>query len=193
MAEDSIRIVDFWEAFLSATCIRKRLHLPVWFAGPKVLFCDPIAPPLDIWALAYLLYNISGDRRLFASLDGNRDEGLVEMTRTFCRLPNRLVEPAGEMSSLPHGRWTGYEGDKRTSGADLRTRLKVLTHGTHGGLESEEVEMLEWILHGMLKYEPGKEFWPGMLCSGCRAFVEQEDLRCKSLGLPRGAQGSGLS
>lgn len=190
MAEDSIRIVDFWEAFLSATCIRKRLHLPVWFAGPEVLFCDPIAPPLDIWALACLLSNISGDRRLFASLDGNRDEGLVEMTRTFGRLPNRLVESTGEMSSLPHGRW-----GREIRGRAERTYVPVESaySCTHGGLESEEVETLEWILHGMLKYEPGKEFWPGMLCSGCRAFVEQEDLRCKSLGLSRGAQGSGLS
>ena len=156
LADARIRIVDFGEAFLSAECIPKHLHTPVWFAAPEVLFRDPVGPPSDIWALACLLYNVFGNESLFESFYGDRDEILVGMTYTFGRLPNRWWDRWEKRADYFAEDGTTYVGDKRAGPVNIRSRLQLLTPATLGGLDADEVAAFESILLGMLRFEPGK-------------------------------------
>lgn len=158
----SVKIVDFGEAFLTASAEAVGdLYTPVSIAAPEIVFKDAAAVgmPVDIWALACTVYEILGDQRLLTSFMAYRDEILVEMVRTLGKLPEKWW-----------GKWDARQryfeedgtfkpdcadliGEPRT--VDIGERVRRLIRDTDGHLGLEECFVLEQMLGGMLRYEPG--------------------------------------
>lgn len=120
------------------------------------MFCDPVGPPSDTWALACLLFRIFSHGCLFASFFGERDEILVEMVRTLGRLPDRWWSQWEKRADYFAEDGTGYAGDKRTSKMDMQARLKALDRNPPDGLQPEEIAAFEHILLAMLRFEADK-------------------------------------
>lgn len=158
----SVKIVDFGEAFLAASAgAVGDLHTPVSIAAPEIVFKDTaaIGMPVDIWALACTVYEILGNESLLTSFMPYRDEILVEMVRTLGKLPEmwwgkwdarqRYFEEDGTFKP----EFANLIGEPRT--IDIKERVSTLMRDTDGYLDPEECLVLERMLGGMLRYEPG--------------------------------------
>lgn len=157
----TIQIVDYGEAFFSTgqSIAGKCPNTPVWYAAPEILFQDLVGPSSDIWALACVLYNLLGNHKLFKSYDGVRDEVLVEMVRTFGKLPDRWWSRWEKRPDYfaEDGTFQPTSGfnEAMKKPMDLKARLEDLVRGSREDLlKPEEMVAFEKILRGMLRFEP---------------------------------------
>ncbi|KAG6833107.1 hypothetical protein H0H87_011215 [Tephrocybe sp. NHM501043] len=85
----TIKIADFGESFLAINPAKPSLHTPISFAAPEIIFQDSITTMVDVWSLACLIYEVLGNHRLLESFFVDCDEIIIEMVRTFGKLPDR--------------------------------------------------------------------------------------------------------
>ena len=158
LADPCIKIVDFGEAFFPAKYIPQGLSTPPCFASPEVRFHGIVGPASDVWSLACLLKLVLSDRLLFGTYGGHKDEVLVDMVRTFGKLPDRWWNQWENRAKYFAEDGTRLAGDQRdwTKQVDLKTLLLEKTSGAICKFEPEEMVAFEGIIHGMVRYEPGE-------------------------------------
>ena len=155
LADPCIKIVDFGEAFFPAKYIPQRLGTPPCYASPEVRFGDIIGPASDVWSLACLLKLVLSNRFLFGSC-WDTDEVLVDMVRTFGKLPDRWWNQWESRAKYfaEDGTWAAGDQDWWKP-VDLKTLLLEQASGAISEFEPEEMAEFEKIIHGMVRYEPG--------------------------------------
>lgn len=136
LATGAIRIVDFGEAFFEREApIGRCLQTAVLVAAPEVLFNSrsEVGKGADVWALGCALVEVFGDGRLVQSFFADREEVIADLVKMLGGMP---------------GRWGGGEGEG--TGTGLKERVKWLQ------LEEWERVVVERMLKGMVKWEPGE-------------------------------------
>ena len=156
LADPCIKIVDFGEAFFPAKYIPQRLGTPPCYASPEVRFGDIVGPASDVWSLACLLKLVLSNRFLFGTC-WDRDEVLVDMVRTFGKLPDRWWNQWESRAEYLAEDGTRLAGDHEDwmKPVDLKTLLLEETHGAISEFEPEEMAGFERVIHGVVRYEPG--------------------------------------
>ncbi|KAF5379755.1 hypothetical protein D9615_005742 [Tricholomella constricta] len=157
--ECNIKITDFGESFLK-TEPPKSLNTPTAYAAPEILFSDIISPKVDVWALACTIYEVLGNHKLLESFFMEIDEVLVEMVRTFGKLPERWWKQWENRPTFfeEDGSFKPNSGDltgeSRT--VDLKERLVDIRRDDEEGQKelSRDLDALEVVLEKMLRYEP---------------------------------------
>lgn len=135
LATGAIRIIDFGEAFLDAEApIPRCLQTAVAVAAPEVLFDSraEVGRAVDVWALGCALVEVFGEGRLVESYFVVREEVIADLVRMLGAMP---------------ARWGGWGGTE-----------KVGVLGMVEGLELEAWEraVVDAMLEGMVKWEPGE-------------------------------------
>jgi len=162
LTEDcNIKITDFGEWFLSADAEGPELlNTPIALAAPEIIFCDALSPKVDVWSLACVIFEVLSDHSLFESFFEDCDEVLVEMVRTFGRLPERWWRQWDSRSTFfdDDGMFKPDLGDltRRARTVDLKERLgQIRRRDGDGQMElSGDLDGLEVVLGRMLRYEP---------------------------------------
>ncbi|KAG6887611.1 hypothetical protein C0992_011541 [Termitomyces sp. T32_za158] len=157
----SIKITDFGESFLTVDTKKPSPNIPISVAAPEILFQDSIiSPKVDIWSLACLIYEVFSNHGLIESFFNDLDEVMIEMVRTFGKLPERwwtewenrdqYFEENGTFK-LDSG---DLSGEPRT--VNLKERLENIRRRDEMGQKelSGDLEALELVLGKMLRYEP---------------------------------------
>ena len=148
LADPCIKIVDFGEAFFPEKYIPQGLGTPPCYASPEVRFRGIVGPASDVWSLACLLKLVS-NRFLFGSC-WDRDEVLVDMVRTFGKLPDRWWNQWESRAKYFRGGWDP---------ARWRSPKNAVAREAGGAIsefEPEEMVGFERVIHGMVRYEPGE-------------------------------------
>ncbi|KAG6888276.1 hypothetical protein C0992_008957 [Termitomyces sp. T32_za158] len=157
----SIKITDFGESFLTVDPEKPLPNIPISLAAPEILFHDSIIScKVDIWSLGCLIFALFSTHGLLESFFEDRDEILIDMVRTFGKLPERwwtewetrdqYFEEDGTFRPDLHK----LSGEPRT--IDLKERLEDIRKRDEMGQKelSGDLEALELVLGKMLRYEP---------------------------------------
>ncbi|KAG5638530.1 hypothetical protein H0H81_012030 [Sphagnurus paluster] len=162
MNEDcTIKVTDFGQSFFHSES-PKTLHTAIAYAAPEILFEDVITPKVDSWSLACMIYELVGTHTLLESFFGDREGYLIEMVRTFGKLPERWWKQWDRRSTFfeEGGAFKPDSGDDtgepRT--VDLKERLLDIRREddeTQRELTGD-LDMLERLLEPLLKYEPAE-------------------------------------
>ena len=116
------------------------------------------------------------------SFDGDRDEVLVEMARTFGRHLDRWWRQREKRANYFVEDGTGCTGDKKASEEVVQTRLRVLIRSALGGLEAQDIAAFEWILLRISRLEPSKRMLAKEVAKLLLSARGQRSLRPKKLG-----------
>ncbi|KAL7266799.1 hypothetical protein RUND412_010637 [Rhizina undulata] len=169
----SVEIADFGESFIlpaDTESIPKTLGTPVGIAAPEIYLEGEeavVGLPVDIWSLAYTMYEIFSNHHLLESTSGDPNEVLEEMVRTFGKFPEKWWDLWGEHREKVFEDDGSFKvGSEWLTGedltVDLRARIEQLVIAPNSGgqylpvkvLEDDEIVALEKLLAAMLKYEP---------------------------------------
>jgi len=145
-----VEIYDFGEAFLYGVHRPSWLNTPRVYAAPEVIFCEPVRPPTDVWALAVLIHMIiSNHYPLFHSPHGIEKEVVYEMILILGILPERWwTRWAGRAVFFDeNGAFVGNrEGVKRMAGVFVK-------HPVRRVMGVQDVAAFEQLLRSMVRYE----------------------------------------
>ncbi|EZF89429.1 CMGC/SRPK protein kinase [Trichophyton rubrum MR1448] len=90
LADSSILLTDFGEAFDPQRTQRFTAHTPVPLSPPESRFADePLSFPSDIWTLGCVIWDLFGSSPPFEAFPGSQDDITVEHVETFGKLPDR--------------------------------------------------------------------------------------------------------
>ncbi|KAG6877316.1 hypothetical protein C0993_008654 [Termitomyces sp. T159_Od127] len=158
----SVKITDFGESFLAADPHKPILNTPISLAAPEILFQDSIDSKVDIWSFACLIYEVLSNHGLLESFFNDRDEVMIEMVRTFGKLPERWWKKWQNRDQFFEEDGTfkpdsgDLSGEPRT--VTLKERLENIRRNDDKGQKelSRDLDLkaLELVLCKMLRYEP---------------------------------------
>lgn len=108
LADSSILLTDFGEAFDSQRTQRFTAHAPVPLSPPESRFADePLSFPSDIWTLGCVIWDLFGSSPPFETFPGSQDDIIVEHVETFGKLPDQWWS-----KWETRGSWFDEEGHK---------------------------------------------------------------------------------
>jgi serine/threonine protein kinase len=159
-----IRISDFGTSFIWPSDHSPQLHCPPLYLPPEDFFQEPITLAADVWTTGLTLYEILGERPLLESFASDRDDLLADMMSTLGLPPTRWWDQWASRKEFfkMDGTWLGdpkriYDPGWRP----LRQRLWQMGRGEtpetcEWDVASGELQALEDLLKGMLKFEPAE-------------------------------------
>ncbi|KMU91672.1 hypothetical protein CIHG_09431 [Coccidioides immitis H538.4] len=90
LADSSILLTDFGEAFDPQRTQRFTAHAPVPLSPPESRFADELLSfPSDIWTLGCVIWDLFGSSPPFEAFPGSQDDITVEHVETFGKLPDQ--------------------------------------------------------------------------------------------------------
>ncbi|QVM06377.1 hypothetical protein D8B26_001090 [Coccidioides posadasii str. Silveira] len=90
LADSSILLTDFGEAFDPQRTQRFTAHAPLPLSPPESRFADePLSFPSDIWTLGCVIWDLFGSSPPFEAFPGSQDDITVEHVETFGKLPDQ--------------------------------------------------------------------------------------------------------
>ncbi|EER37234.1 protein kinase [Histoplasma capsulatum H143] len=90
LADSSILLTDFGEAFDPQRTERFTAHAPVPLSPPESRFADePLSFPSDIWTLGCVIWDLFGSSPPFEAFPGSQDDITIEHVETFGKLPDQ--------------------------------------------------------------------------------------------------------
>ncbi|OAL73507.1 CMGC/SRPK protein kinase [Trichophyton violaceum] len=170
LADSSILITDFGEAFDPQTTKRFTAHTPLLLSPPESRFLTEegksLSFPGDIWTLACSIWEIFGSNPPFESSPATLDDVTVEHVETLGKLPERWWKMWEKRSDWfdEDGRknvkesirqWYGNEArdwDQRFPGDIQKSRRRK----NFEVLQPDEEKALNDMLRSMLVLEPGR-------------------------------------
>ncbi|KAK9437321.1 rho type Ras-like GTPase [Metarhizium brunneum] len=167
MAADKLRdpiitISDYGTSFILATERSPELHTPPLFLPPEDFFQEPITLAADVWTLGVSLYEVLGERPLFETFNGDRDDIIADIISTLGRPPARWWDKWENRNEFfnPDGSWIhNLERIYAPVSRPLHQRMWDMGRGMtpetcEWDVEGGEMQALEKLLRSMLAYKP---------------------------------------
>lgn len=132
----------------SKTPLEEKLHTPLTYASPEILFYDSITPASDIWALATFMHKIlSGGYVVFASDNCLKKQVLARMVIVLGKkLPDRYWNMWEERAEY-------FDDDGKWSGDPTWIRQNFL-HIPRDRMAGDELRLIEEVFRKMVSFEP---------------------------------------
>ncbi|KAK2591041.1 hypothetical protein QQS21_011273 [Conoideocrella luteorostrata] len=164
LADPIITISDYGTSFPVATERSHELHTPPLFLPPEAFFHEPITLAADIWTLGVGLYEILGERPLFETFNGDRDDIFADIISTLGHPPARWWNNWVNRKEFfqPDGSWIhNLERVYTPVFRPLRQRIWDMGRGVtpeicNWDVQGGETQALEEVIRGMLAYEPSE-------------------------------------
>ncbi|KAL9035374.1 MAG: hypothetical protein Q9180_004896 [Flavoplaca navasiana] len=157
VSDPRICISDFGEAWLNTDpSPKEELHTPPIYLPPENTFAKgSIGFPADIWTLACTIHEIMGERPLFESYFGVRDDVISEMISTLGLLPSDWWQmwKAREEFFLEDGTW---RPERASRSMPLSERIQHMGRQDEPDFSPEEAESYERMLRAMFEFKPEK-------------------------------------
>lgn len=164
--DPEVIISDYGTSFIPTQTPSPTLFTPALYAPPEDFFQEPVTPAADAWTLGVNLYEVLGERPLFETFAGDRDDIIGEMVSTLGTLPARWWSgvPGANYREFfePDGKWVTDLGQMSTPiFRRLRQRLWDMGRGEtpdtcQWDVSSGELQALEVLLRGMMAFEPAE-------------------------------------
>lgn len=166
IANPQIQICDFGTSFMIDDDVESAtLHTPATLLPPEAFFNEKITTPAaaDVWTLGLSLYEILGECPLFEVWADDPDDIIGEMVSTLGRLPSRWWEKWEKRKEFfldDDGSWNpDFQRIQTPIFRRLDRRLWDMGRGetaetSEFEIKQGELEDLESLLRGMLRYEP---------------------------------------
>ncbi|KAF2458135.1 kinase domain-containing protein [Lineolata rhizophorae] len=164
LVDPIVTISDYGTSFILPTNCSPELHTPPLFLPPEDFFHEPITLAADIWTLGVNLYGILGERPLFETLSGDRDDIFADTISTLGRPPARWWDSWGNRKEFfePDGSW--IRNVKRIYTPVFRPLHQRMwdmgrgktTETCEWDVEGGEMQALEELLRAMLAFEPAE-------------------------------------
>lgn len=155
--EPAVTVADFGISFVMGAEPNPYLGPPAIYAAPENLFKVPITLAADVWTMGVSLYEALGNGILFECTFQSRDYVLAEIVATLGLPPPRWWDSWENRSDFIQPVGSCVRPAKRICAPDHRSlHQRMLDMGRSENFEEGEMEALEEMLGGMLKYEPAE-------------------------------------
>ncbi|TQV94331.1 hypothetical protein V2A60_002633 [Cordyceps javanica] len=157
-------ISDYGTSFMLDAERSPELHTPPLFLPPEDFFHEPITLAADIWTLGVSLYEVLGERCLFETFSGDRDDIMADIISTLGRPPSRWWDQWENRNEFfnPDGSWIrNIQRIYTPVFRPLHQRMWDMGRGMtpetcEWDVQGGEMQALEKLLRDMLAFEPSQ-------------------------------------